>query len=236
MLNRFRIGIVMVLTGLAFCRMSAQLNLKVGYMGAATPAPVVNKIIGDFNTRLTGVFAGSRLDDKLQNFNYANGMELGLRYRMGHVGFEVGWSNVSDKSDVLLSKADGSLFQDKWFLSLTEYSLGVENYFGYFGYGASLGYRTARLKTDIPGASKKKRTVTTESAPASKFYLIFQFPGDKVGIAFKPYVQVPLKKYDVSGFDQEINAQIDPSWVAPKPQEEKFLIYGISILLYNGKQ
>lgn len=236
MLNGIRIGLAAALAVLLVSPVFGQLNLKVGYMGAATPAPVVNKIIGDFNTRVVGTFAGSRLDDQLQDFNYSNGMEIGLRYRMGHVGLEAGWSYVSDKSDVLLSKADGSLFQDKWFLSLTEYSLGVENYFGYFGYGASIGYRTARLKTDIPGSSKKKRTVVTESAPASKLYLIFQFPGDKVGIAFKPFVQVPLKKYDVSGFDQEINGQIDPSWVAPKPQNEKFLIYGISILLYNGKQ
>lgn len=236
MLKGLRIYVAVVVLASALVPVSGQINLKVGYMGASTRAPVVNKIVQDFNTRLTTTFAGSKLDDQLQNFNFSNGMELGLRYRIGNVGLEASWSSISDKSDVLLSKSDGSLFQDKWFTSLTEYSLGAENYFGYFGCGASIGLRTARIKTDIAGASKKKRTVVQETAPASKFYLIFQFPGDKVGIAFKPFVEVPLKKYDVSGFDQEINGQIDPGWMAPKPQEEKFLIYGISILLYNGKQ
>ncbi|MBK8624871.1 MAG: hypothetical protein IPN86_04715 [Saprospiraceae bacterium] len=52
---------------------------------------------------------------------------------------------------------------------------------------------------------------------ASKFYLIFQYPGDKVGIAFKPYIQVPLKDIDISDFDQEINVQLNSSFQALKP-------------------
>ena len=114
--------------------------------------------------------------------------------------------------------------------------MGVENYFGNLGYGASLGYRTVRIKTDISGAPRKKRSVTSESGFGSKFYLIFQFPGEKVGIAFKPYVQVPLKNLDISNFDQELNVQLDDSYMAVRPQEERFFMYGLSIVLYNGRQ
>ena len=116
------------------------------------------------------------------------------------------------------------------------YSFGLENYIGKFGYGAAIGYRTARIKTDIVGAPRKKETITAESGFASKFYLIFQYPGEKVGIAFKPYVQVPLTNIDISSFDQELNIQLDKNYVAAKPLEERFFIYGISIVLYNGKQ
>lgn len=215
---------------------AGQVNLKVGYAGGFTKAPVLNAVVSKFNTDFVSNNPSGRLDDALNDFRSLHGLEIGVRYRINRVGFEVSWNSMSDKSDIFGTMADKSTFQDKWFLSLTEFSTGIENYFGHFGYGASLGYRTARLKTDIPGAPRKKRSVTHESGLASKFYLIFQFPGDKVGIAFKPYVQVPLKNLDISSFDQELNVQIDNSYMAVKPQEERFFLYGISIVLYNGRQ
>lgn len=212
-----------------------QLNIKVGYTGGFTQAPDLNNIVNMFNENFSSKYGG-KLDDALNEIKSMHGLELGLRYRLNKVGLELSWHNMSDKSDVIGTLSNGSSFQDKWFTSLTEFSLGLENYFGKFGYGASIGHRTARIKTDILGAPRKKKTITTESGFASKFYLIFQFPGEKVSIAFKPYVQVPLKDLDVSSFDQELNVQLDRNYVANKPFDERFFIYGISIVLYNGRQ
>ena len=213
-----------------------QINIKVGYTGGFTKAPVLNKIVNDFNQSFISKNTNGRLDDVLDEVRSLHGLEIGLRYRLNSVGFEASWCSISDKSDVFGVLDDKTNFSDKWYTSLTEFSLGLENYFGKFGYGASIGYRTARIKTDIAGAPRKKRLVTNESGLAPKLYLIFQFPGDKVGIAFKPYVQFPINKLDVSSFDQELNAQLDKNYIAVSPQDEKFLIYGISIVLYNGKQ
>ena len=213
-----------------------QMNIKVGYSGGFMKAPELNKIVDKFNTEFVNSFSGGLLDDELDQFRSVHGLEVGLRYRMKNVGFELSWNNMSDKSDVYATLPNSQSFQDKWFLSLTEYSAGIENYFGKLGYGASIGYRTVRMKTDIAGAPRKKRSVMEESAWSNRFYLIFQFPGQKVGIAFKPYVQIPLKAYDVSPFDQEYNAQFNSNYRAIKPQEERFFMYGISIVLYNGKQ
>jgi hypothetical protein len=212
-----------------------QVNIKVGYTGGFTSAPDLNKIVNTFNENFVGKYGG-RLDDALDEVRFLNGLEIGLRYRMNRVGFEVSWNSISDKSDVFGSTPNIPSFQDKWFTSLTEYSIGIENYFGKFGYGASVGHRTARIKSDISGAPRKKKSVTSESGYASKFYLLFQFPGEKVGITFKPYVQVPLQNLDVSSFDQELNVQLDKNYVSSKPLDERFFIYGISIVLYNGKQ
>ncbi len=216
--------------------MQGQINIKVGYAGAFTKAPVLNKIVDDFNANFLKTQTQGRLDDPLDQFRSLHGLEVGLRYRMKSVGFEVSWQSVNDKSDVVATLSNKSNFQDKWYLSLTEFSFGIENYFGRLGYGAALSYRTARLKTDISGAPRKKRTVTDVSGFGSKLYLIFQFPGEKVGIAFKPFIQVPLKSLDISNFDQELNSQLDNTWVATRPQEERFFMYGISIVLYNGRQ
>jgi hypothetical protein len=229
-MNKIKIYSLLVLISL-FCygAILAQVNIKVGYTGGFMKAPVLNKVVDDFNTKY------NKFEDKLDPFKSIHGIEIGVRYRMNKVGFELSWNSLSDKSDVIGQLPAGESFKDKWFFSMTEYSAGIENYFGNFGYGASLGLRTAKMKTDITG-SRKKRLVSEETGLSSKFYLIFQYPGQKVGIAFKPYVQYPLKNMDVSAFDHDLNVQLDNSYIAVKPQEEKFFIYGISILLYNGKQ
>lgn len=216
--------------------LSGQLNIKVGYVGGFTKAPVLNDVVDRFNVDFLKTNDKGTLDDVLDPITSLHGLEVGLRYRINKVGFELSWHNMSDKSDIIGTLNDKTSFQDKWFTSLTEYSLGMENYYGNFGYGASLGYRTVRMKTDISGAPRKKRLVVNESAFASKLYLIFQYPGQKVGIAFKPYIQVPLGNLDISNFDQELNVQLNPNYSASKPQEERFLLYGISIVLYNGQQ
>lgn len=213
-----------------------QVNIKVGYIGGFTKAPVLNEVVSDFGKRFLTNHPTGKMDDALDQFRSLHGLEIGLRYKLSNVGFELSWHNMSDKSDVFATLTDKTNFSDKWYLSLTQYSFGIENYFGHLGYGASLGYRTVRMKTDITGAPRKKRTVTNESGYSSKFYLIFQFPSEKIGIAFKPYVEVPLKNIDISSFDQELNDQLYPSYRAITPQEERFFLYGISIVLYNGRQ
>lgn len=236
MLFRKKLFMSFILTISLYLSVIGQFNIKVGYASGFTKAPILNTIVDKFNGDFINNNPEGKLDDMLDHIRSLHGVEVGLRYRMNAVGFELSWHNMSHKSDVIGTLNNKSSFQDKWFTSLTEYALGIENYFGNFGYGASIGYRTARIKTDITGAPRKKRLVTTESGMASKFYLIFQYPGDKVGIAFKPYVQVPLKDADVSSFDQELNAQLNNSYLAVQPQAEKFFLYGISIVLYNGKQ
>ncbi|MCB0659922.1 MAG: hypothetical protein KDC04_03240 [Saprospiraceae bacterium] len=212
----------------------AQVNLKVGYIGAKVSAENSNAIINAFNQKL--VDEEANVHDNLNNIKFMNGLEIGLRYRLHRVGFELSWSSMSSKSDVYATLPNNQLFQDKWFYSLTEYSVGIENYLGKFGYGASIGYRTYRIKTDIPGVQRKKSLINSESGLASKFYLLFQYPGQKVGIAFKPYVQVPLTGLNISKFDQALQEQIIENYQAPVNLEDDITLFGISILLYNGKQ
>jgi len=207
-----------------------QFNIKVGYTGGFMKAPDLNRIVDNFNTKY------DKFSDQLDQFKSLHGLELGLRYRIGSVGAELSWSNLTDNSDVITTLPTGTVLQDKWFLSMTEYSFGLENYIGLFGYGASIGYRTARMKTDIPQSRRKKQLITEESAFTNKFYLLFQAPGSKVSLVFKPYIQLPLGNINVSGFDQGLNEQIDASYQAVRIQEERFFMYGISILLYNGRQ
>jgi len=203
----------------------AQLNIKIGYTGAYTKVPSINKIVNDFNV------AHPELDDVLDEFKFLNGIEIGLRYRMRSAGFELSWANMSKKSDAF---AVG--ISEKWYLSLTDYSLSAESYFGNFGIGAGLGHRSAFMKTTVPGAPRKKKTVVDDGGFFTKLYLLAQIPGDKVGLAIKPYVQIPLRNLDFTNFSTELNRKFEPNFITPVVDPEKFLVFGISLVLYNGKQ
>lgn len=224
-----------VLAGLLPIIGFSQLNIKIGYNGGFTSAPDYNGIVAQFNDDFVSKYGGT-LDAPLGDLKSLHGLEIGLRYRMNHVGIELSWDNISQRSSIYGGLAGGSRFSKQWFNNITEYSLGLENYFGYFGYGASMGYRTSRIKTDIDGAKRKKKTITTDHDFVSKFYLIFQFPSKTVGLAIKPYVAVPLGNHDITGFDSELNTLIDKSYQVESMTKERFFLYGVSIVLYNGKQ
>lgn len=214
---------------------TAQLNIKVGYAGGLVQVPELDNVVDDFNAKFKTVNPAGRLDDELDRFSSLHGLEIGLRYRTGNLGFECTWNNFSNTSDVIGILENQSSFQDKWFMSLTSYSAGVENYIGKFGFGASLAYRIFKLRTDISTATKKRKIITDTDGFGTRLYLTLQFPGDKVGIAFKPFVELPLGNFDITGFDQELGQQLDSSYKSD-PKSTRLAMYGISIVLYNGLQ
>ncbi len=226
---------LMVLSILIPITAYTQFNIKIGYNGGLVQATGMNEVISRFNQDFESKYGG-KLDDPLDNIKFLNGIEVGARYRLGSVGFELSWNSMSDRSDAFGSLSSGSRLQTKWFTSLTQYALGIENYIGNFGYGASFGYRTARIKTAIDGTQRKKSDILSESGMTSKFYLLFQFPGQVVALAFKPYIEIPLKNTDITKFDRELFYRMDASYTPTQQTFERFMVYGISVLLYNGPQ
>jgi hypothetical protein len=212
-----------------------QLNIKVGYAGAFPQKSGINSVIERFNNTL-----GVKLEDKMDPISSLHGITVGVRYRLKRVGFEASWQSLSTKSDyfgdITVGGQDFNNVADKWFVSETDYSFGIENYFGNFGYGASLGLGTLRCKTDVVGSSRKKRAVTESQSPNGKFYLIFQYASHNVGAAIKPYVQFPLGDYDVTSFDLDLNRTYDPSYTLINKLETRYTTFGVSIVLYNGQQ
>jgi hypothetical protein len=210
----------------------SQMNIKVGYITGRTEAQSYNDIVDHFNRNIESVYV---LDDALDPLRWMHGLELGVRYKIRNVGFELSWSGLQKRSDVFASQNNVNRLQSRLFTGLTEYSLGAENYYGFFGYGASLGYRYLTIKTDVPGSRRKRSEILGEDGWAGKFYLIFSLPGDNVALAFKPYIQFPLTEYSMDGFENGINSKYEfpqRDFVSP----ERFFMYGISVVLYNGRQ
>jgi hypothetical protein len=207
----------------------SQLNIKVGYNGVWPLDPQINSIIDKFNASV-----GSDLESKMAHFNSMHGLTLGLRYKFPRFGVEASWQSLSDRSSYN-GLIKGVQISDKWFLSETEYSLGIENYFSNFGYGASIGWGTLRVKTDVLG-SKKKRNVVSSGAPQGKFYLLFQYPSTNVSAAIKPYIQFPLGDYDLTAFDDDLFSTYDSSYVPIQSYYTRNTSIGVALVLYNGSQ
>jgi hypothetical protein len=201
----------------------SQFNIKVGYNGAILKAPSLNNMITLYNNDLTTKY------DELDKFTSLHGLEIGVRYRIGNAGFEASWNSINSSTDVF-GVINGSNFSKKYWLSMTEYALHAESYYNYFGIGAGLGYRTARMKTDIPGSRRKKQELDVSSGYNGKLYLIFQIPGDNVALVLKPYVQIPFSKLQFEGFAEQLGLNPIPD------SNDDFRVFGLSILLYNGKQ
>jgi hypothetical protein len=214
----------------SFC----QFNIKVGYSGAYTNDIEINNIISTFNNNY-----GQKLEDDMDPFTSMHGLTIGLRYKIKSFGMELSWQSLSGKSDFIGDIVNGNVnvpnVSDKWFFSDTDYSLGLENYFGRFGYGASFGLGTLRMKTDIVGSSRKKRTVMSETSPLGRIYVLFEYPGDKVSASIRPYVQFPIGQgYNTFAFENDLITTYDPSVTLIDGTYQKSMIFGLTFALYNG--
>ncbi len=232
MQNKIQFVFIAIITLGLFPQIWGQVNIKVGYTNGFTKAPGYNDIVNTFNNN---VESNLKLNDALDELKSLHGLELGVRYRINNVGFELSWANLSKRSDAFASDQNINRLQTRLFTSLSEYTLGAENYLGYFGYGASIGYRYLSIKTDVPGSRRKRTELLGEPGWAGKFYVLFQIPGDKVALTFKPYIQFPLSEYNLDNFEKGINEKFGYDARASVPTE-RFFMYGVSVVLYNGRQ
>jgi hypothetical protein len=229
-LYRFSVGLVMFFF-LGQSQLAGQFNIKVGYAGSFPQDSKLNMLIDQFNAN-----QGKKLEDNMDRFSSYHGLTLGLRYRLNRIGIEASWQSLSSKSD-FIGNIQSTRVSDKWFVSDTDYSLGIENYWGRFGYGASFGYSTLRIKTDISGSSRKKRTVNKDTSPFGRVFLILQMPSKNVAAVIKPYIQFPLGNgYDISSFYNDFYSTYDPSLPQSTALFMKNTSFGINVALYNGPQ
>jgi len=213
---------------LIFCtaiNLNGQVNLKVGYSLGHTNMEQTKSIFDRFNTN------NPQAEQKLTPTNLFHGIELGLRYRFQNFGIDLGLSTISGNSEAHnVFQEDGSLGNDQWKTSIVSYSIGLENYFGAFGYGANIGTQKLKYKTNFTNSDGKK-TVFDESVLTSKFYLILEVPSNVVAFSFRPYIATTWKPYNIQG----IEMLFDPQSTLPKSDfDQDLVVYGISFLFYPG--
>jgi len=111
----------------------SQVNIKVGYTLGYYNPKIVNSTISKWND------ARPWLEENMKEMHISNGLQLGIRQRLGPVGLEFTWhSRFSNFDATGIDPATEQRFERDVFYRYNSYSLGFENYIGNFGYGASM--------------------------------------------------------------------------------------------------
>lgn len=205
--------------------MQAQLNLKIGYRAAFGDFDQTNYILSLYDPD------GLEVQQEFSDLNYQHGIEVGLGYRVGNLGFSFDWHNLSrDRTAVALNRQTEQFFDRKYVFSINTFSLGVDQYFGMLGLGTAIQSRRFKSRRDIGDNSID---LTSQHEFALELHLIIEVQrSDWVAFQIIPFWQLPLSPYDLSPLAADINI---PSG-GQMPYDENLHVFGISFVFYNGRQ
>ena len=196
----------------------SQLNIKAGYIGMDGQFEATNALFQDYNTN-------NSLDKTFKNLGYLQGIDIGLRYRINNLGLEAGWYNM--QSSKIEALGDG--VNENWRISNSQFYLGLENYFGHLGFGASIGYNNIKYRRKIE-SSRDRSTKQSDNFLSTKFCLIITASSGKTGISIKPFYQPQWNSHNITDFNHTLNG------TKPEGLSDYLKGFGISIALYNGPQ
>lgn len=213
---------VILLIGLS---LSAQFNIKVGYEYNRSNDATLADLVSQYN--MERPFLEAPLDQAKNK----SGVALGLRYRFYTAAVEV-FAHRSTGDSEAIGVDNGISFREKISTSNLYYGLALENQFGIIGFGASIGFETLKFKTKVTG-SDKNRAFLNQRELASRLYLNFEFPSDKIAFSIKPYYHFSLGEYNLVPFKEELlpSVDINTADLVVKPSS-----WGITVILYNGAQ
>jgi hypothetical protein len=210
------------------CSIYAQFNIKVGYNGNYANLEKTTSIFDRFSSEYTSE------NQELKSINFFHGIEFGARYKLSkNFGFDFGLSATNGKSKASdLTPLSSELSEIEWKISQNSIYIGLENYFGIFGYGASIGYQKLKYKNKTNLISEDIE-VLNQNALNSRFYLIFEFASNKNAFSFRPFVSINWQSYNV--YNIELTSFPDSNLMSTDFKED-FMVYGISFMIYNGPQ
>ncbi len=205
----------------------SQVNIKVGYTLGYFNPKIINNTITQWNDERPW------LEENMKEMHFSNGLQLGLRQRLGPVGVEFTWhSRFSNFNATGTDPATDQRFDRDVFFRYNSYSLGFENYIGNFGYGASIDGSTARFRTERTGRGDRYGLGKSVFGLSSHFHLSLNIESnDILTLSLKPYVQVPWSKLNVFPLQEELRPN---DTVNPDDFKEDYLNFGIMLVFYNG--
>ena len=160
-----------------------------------------------------------------------NGLALGYRYRFGKASLEVAWSNVgADQKAQGINPMTGGSFEKRMLWSLTQYDFGLNFHAKAFMYGAGVGYRHIKAETDLPGLDEVNRTILDDNHWVANASIGIEVKSKAIAFAIQPYVTYPLMETDVAPIEADLVG------TSTQARLEDFLVFGVRLTLYNGKQ
>lgn len=206
---------------------NAQFNIKVGFNLGYTQLEKTDAIFKTYAEN------NPEIVTPYSNVRFLNGLAFGGRYMMGNFGLDLEFANKASTIKAEgIPDGNGGFSNSEWKVSMTDYSIGLENYISNFSYGATIGYQKLTYKTDVPNSSSKEK-IYSENQLASKFFISIESPSDMVSFAIRPYVSVPWDVFNIDAVDKQLNV----SSTSPSSDfDEKSMVFGVSFFIYNGPQ
>lgn len=219
---RIYIVALILLLGLS---LSAQFNIKVGYEYNRSNDATLMNLINLYNSERPF------LEQPLDQVKNKSGLALGIRYRFYTSAVELFAHRYSGDVEAL-GNDNGDDFSERLSNSNVYYGFSLENQFGHYGFGGSIGYETLKFKSRISG-SEKDREFLNQRELAARVYLNFEFPADKISLSIKPYYHFSLGEYDLVPFKNELlpNVDVNTADLVMKPTS-----WGLTVIFYNGAQ
>lgn len=202
---------------------ASQFNVKIGYVFAYSPFDAQNNLQSRYNTTSTN------LEQAIKPVHFLNGAHVGFRRKFGGFGIELAWENLGTNREVVGFNADETVFTNKYFYSMSGYSLGFETYINRFGYGTTVERTRFQVKTDIGGIDLKRK-ISDESKYSSKFYLLYTVQqSNAVALVLKPYFHWFWGEYNLNAYENDLIGT--QTGLTSRPW-----FIGLSLVFYNGRQ
>jgi len=203
---------------------SAQINIKIGYIPALGSFSEINDLLNNYNEE-----NAESLENPFSEMRFMHGIEVGVRYKLGNLALEMDWSNLNREKDALLYFKNSDSFSDKKYnFSFNSFSFNIDNYIDRFGFG--LGIYSQKLSINREIGSNELRLVS-ERNYALDFHLNFVLQSSNtVSFVIKPYYRLALGSYHLQAFHDDLLAG---STTIPESQMNFF---GLRLLFYNGRQ
>lgn len=204
--------------------MSAQLNVKIGYVPAIGSFDDINSLLDQYNAENV-----DQIETPFNSLNFLNGIDVGLRYKLGNVGFELDWNNMNrDRSALLYFENSDSFGSRLYKMTLNSFSLGIDSYVSRLGFGAGIHRQNLSIKREI---GSNDLSLISQNTYAVDLHLNIKVQsGDIVSLIIKPYYRLPLSGYDLSPFGDDLLSS------TPTYGNGKMDFYGLSLIFYNGRQ
>jgi hypothetical protein len=219
--------LVSLLLVIAVSTAHAQLNTLAGYVNSQANFPVLDKIVGHFNTNTP------RRQQNMPNLRNINGMELGLRYRVPYYGVEAGWSNRFARTRDRIQKPDSTTYQNTLMYKTQSFSVGNEFYYKWLGLGGTIDFNQMKVRQERT-LDNKKEDVLTQTYWSSQVFLNFEFTfNDILAFSIRPYVQMPWKSINFFDLEKSLNPDRASSG-NPDDFVQRPFYYGIRVIFANG--
>ena len=205
-----------------------QINFKAGLTIGHVNPQHTNIMLKRYNQEHTD------LKKKFTPIRFLLGLDVGLRYRLEVVDFELTYRIKARKAKAkgTYPGTDRSLSREI-LLGINSFSFGVGVHYKSFGFGGAIDLSKLIIQgRNDSGKSKDKFPIVNKPFWGNHFYLSYELAAnDNLALSIRPYLQLTGGKFNVaplqSPLEQE-NTGVD--------MLDDFTNYGIMLIFYNGRQ